>query len=434
MTTKWPKTKSLGVSMARREMAAGGVGAASVDADSVADTVAGSVAAEDWAGAQVRGRTLPVSGYTRGELVRALARFRQVDTALGLRLLAIDLLMIAGGYAVVLMAEALWLRVLAAVLVGFKIGAVYTLAHDAVHGNLVRGAALNRWLGVFCYWLTFHNYRIRQYDHLLLGHHPHLNGPQHDAWKPLSPQQFAAASPARRAWERFVRAPIVVSFFAYGVAERWWRAEFFPPAAMPAAHKREARWLQAAVVAWIAALVGLGWASAQWRAGPANPTWLEVGLEVGLVFFVPVFVFQTLQSMVLYVQHNHPEVPWFASGDPLIERFGPESLTVHIQAPRVIGAGSHDILEHPAHHVIPAIPCYRLHAAQTELGLLLGPQALRTHLFAFRRLAEVMRTCKLYDYERHCWTDFAGRPTALTRAAAMREEAAPRGADTLLAA
>lgn len=384
-------------------------------------------AGENWEGAQVRGHVRPVSGYTRADLVRALARFRQIDTALGVRLLVVDLLMIAGGFAIVLMAEALWVRALAAVLVGFKIGAVYTLAHDAVHGNLVRGASLNRWLGTFCYGLTFHNYRIRQYDHLLLGHHPHLNGPQHDAWRPLSPQEFAAASPARRAWERFIRAPIVVSFFAYGVAERWWRAEFFPPAPMPAQHKREARWLQAAVVAWIGALVALGVASAQWRGSP-------VWLEVLLVFGLPVFVFQTLQSMVLYVQHTHPDVPWFGPGDALIERFGPESLTVHIDAPRVIGAGSHDILEHPVHHVVPAIPCYRLHAAQTELSRLLGTHALRTHLFAFRRLGQVMRTCKLYDYEHHRWTDFAGRPTATTQAAALLAERATAPARAELAA
>jgi hypothetical protein len=56
-------------------------------------------------------------------------------------------------------------------------------------------------------------------------------------------------------------------------------------------------------------------------------------------------------------------VPWFGPGDALIERFGPESLTVHVQAPRILGASTHDILEHSVHHVVPAIPCYRLHAA-----------------------------------------------------------------------
>jgi omega-6 fatty acid desaturase (delta-12 desaturase) len=83
---------------------------------------------------------------------------------------------------------------------------------------------------------------------------------------------------------------------------------------------------------------------------------------------------------------------------------------------------------------VPAIPCYRLHAAQAELSRLLGAHALRTHLFAFRRLAQVMRTCKLYDYEHHRWTDFAGRPTATTQAAALLAERATAPAHPPLAA
>ena len=370
---------------------------------------------EAWEGTQVSGRRLPVSGFARADLVRALLRFRRPDSAIGVRLLVIDVLIVAGAWALVLWADHLALRLAAGVLVGFKLAAVYTLAHDAVHGNLVGSARWNRVLGTFGYWLTFHNYRIRHYDHLLLGHHPHLCGPQHDAYRPMSPQQYAAASPLRRAWERFQRAPIVISFFAYGVAQRWWCVEFFPPAAMPPQHKAEARWLQAAVIGWIAALVALAWASARWRGG-------GFGMELAVVFGLPVFVFQTTQAMVLYVQHTHPDIPWFGPGDDLIDRFGPESLTVHIEAPRFIGAASHDIMEHPAHHVIPAIPCYRLHEAQTELYRILGTKALRTHVFALRRLGFIMRNCKLYDYERHCWTDFEGRVTSYTQAAALLNE------------
>jgi hypothetical protein len=45
-----------------------------------------------------------------------------------------------------------------------------------------------------------------------------------------------------------------------------------------------------------------------------------------------------------------------------------------------------------------------------------------------------MRTCKLYDYENHRWTDFAGRPTATTQAAALLGERAAAPARTLMAA
>jgi lauroyl/myristoyl acyltransferase len=45
-----------------------------------------------------------------------------------------------------------------------------------------------------------------------------------------------------------------------------------------------------------------------------------------------------------------------------------------------------------------------------------------------------MRTCKLYDYEHHRWTDFAGRPTATTQAAALLAERATAPAHLPLAA
>jgi acyl-lipid omega-6 desaturase (Delta-12 desaturase) len=382
------------------------------DAINASTAASSSTPAEPWQGAQVAGRRHAISGFSRGELVRALAPFAKPNTAVGLRLLLVDLLIIGAAWAGVLVADHLLVRLLCAALVGFKMGAMYTLAHDAVHGTLVVSPQLNRAISVFCYAFTFHNYRIRQYDHMLLGHHPHLCGPQHDAYRPMSPQDYAAAGPVRRLWERFQRSPNGLSFFFYGVAERWWRCEFFPPQAMPAEHKAEARLLQAVVVAWLGALTAL----AAWSASAQGRSF---GLEWALLLGVPVFVFQSLQAMVLYVQHTHPCIPWFGPGDDLSHRFGPESLTVHIQAPRLIGAGSHDILEHPAHHVIPAIPCYRLFEAQSQLNRLLGDKALRTHLFALSRLAQVMRGCKLYDYERHCWCDFNGRVTSYTAAAAL---------------
>ena len=117
---------------------------------------------EAWLGAQVAGRREPVSGFRRGDLVRALAKYAKPDTAVGLRLLAVDLLTLAVGWAVVLWADNLLVRALAAVLVAFKFGAMYTLAHDAVHGNLVVPPNLNRVISTFCHAFTLHNYRIRQ--------------------------------------------------------------------------------------------------------------------------------------------------------------------------------------------------------------------------------------------------------------------------------
>ena len=66
-------------------------------------------------------------------------------------------------------------------------------------------------------------------------------------------------------------------------------------------------------------------------------------------------------------------------------------------------------------------------SSKSKLNQILGDKALRTHLFALRRLVQVMRGCKLYDYERHCWTDFSGRVTSFTAAARLRPEQGAQG-------
>jgi omega-6 fatty acid desaturase (delta-12 desaturase) len=71
----------------------------------------------------------------------------------------------------------------------------------------------------------------------------------------------------------------------------------------------------------------------------------------------------------------------------------------------------HNIMDHPAHHIDPTIPLYELPRSQRELGVSCPGHAVVirwTPLDYFRSCA----ARKLYDFERHCWTDFAGNPTA----------------------
>jgi omega-6 fatty acid desaturase (delta-12 desaturase) len=87
-----------------------------------------------------------------------------------------------------------------------------------------------------------------------------------------------------------------------------------------------------------------------------------------------------------------------------------EDVTVNVVMPRWYGLLSHEIMEHTAHHVHPLVPSYRLRAAQLQL------RATLTHIvvepFTLQYLRNVLRRCKLYDYERAQWTDFMGEPTA----------------------
>jgi acyl-lipid omega-6 desaturase (Delta-12 desaturase) len=339
----------------------------------------------------------------RPTLASALAPFAVPDTRIGLRLFAIDLAVYMLGLALALFAETTSWRVFGAVLVGLKMGSLYTLAHDGAHKSLTASRRLNRWLASLGYLLSLHNYRIRVHDHLVLGHHPKLNGPQPDVYRPLSLAEYRAAPLWRRAWERFTRSPNPFAFAPYGIFSRWLQAEVVPKRSMSRAHQVEAWGCVGLLLAYLALIVG--WLAHR-NAGDAAAFLADVGLVLGL----PFFIFQTLQAAILYFQHTHPAVPWFAAGDPRWDEHGVEELTVHVRVPAWLATLTHDICEHPAHHVLPSIPCYRLRAAQARLAELLGERALELPLSP-HAMAEIMRRCKLYDYEDHRWLDFDGQPT-----------------------
>ena len=271
-------------------------------------------------------------------------------------------------------------------------------------------------LSVLAFLPVLHNWRLWIYDHHVL-HHPRTNGPHVDTFQPMCLRRYRAAPAWRRAWERFVRSPNPLAFAIYYIVVRWSQVKVVPTRSMPA-QVRKAAWPHSALIAaYVGALV-------------AGPALLRAGnttaflADVALLLVLPFFVFMTLLSTVLYIQHTHPQIPWFADGDAAIERFGQEALTVHVQVPRVLGALMHSSLEHAAHHVLPAIPCYRLRAAQARLTELLGGGSHDVPL-AFGALVDIVRRCKLYDYERHHWVDFAGRTTAKTAAARPAYRAAP---------
>jgi omega-6 fatty acid desaturase (delta-12 desaturase) len=78
---------------------------------------------------------------------------------------------------------------------------------------------------------------------------------------------------------------------------------------------------------------------------------------------------------------------------------------------RAIGALLHHIMEHTAHHVDMGIPLYRLAGAQARLEELL-PERIVIQRFSWRWYFETARKCKLYDFEKGCWTDYSGEPTS----------------------
>ncbi len=343
---------------------------------------------------------------TEQQLRRELARFATPDTVTGLTLVLAEVALYVAALACVLWMPSTPLKIVASVIAGFQLGKMSLFAHDAAHGATTRSRRLNRVIALTCMVPILYNYHLWAWDHHTM-HHRYPNGQHPDAFMPYSKSEFDALPWWRQWLERVARAPCVFGFGLYFIVVRWYGTKFFPRDPVPAYVRPKAwmyfRGLVAYIVIWIALLAA---------APMYSPTSSFTAILLG--FVVPVFVFNVLFGATLYFQHNHPLVPWFKD-DVERESFArPEYLTTHLAMPRWMSKCMHGIFDHAVHHVNPQVPLYRAFEAQEYLNHRLEGAPLVIEKFSIAHLVRTMRTCKLYDFERHCWTDFDGHPTTGT--------------------
>ena len=141
------------------------------------------------------------------------------------------------------------------------------------------------------------------------------------------------------------------------------------------------------LVAWLSVLV----------AAAPGQTWAAIGQNLLYGFVIPYTVWNYLMGFTVYAQHTHPRAPWFRTEEAAREAAGQEDVTVHLKFPKWYGLISHHIMDHPAHHVNPKIPLYRLKKAQDTLNDALGARAV-VDKFTPAYLFRLSARCKLYDY------------------------------------
>jgi acyl-lipid omega-6 desaturase (Delta-12 desaturase) len=335
-------------------------------------------------------------------MVQALSAYVAPDTRKGVQIFATDYLLFLAGMALALFAEHPALRLMGSLFAGLKLNGLYTVGHDAGHGVLTGSRRLNKVLACLCYMPALFSYRLWHHDHQVI-HHIKTNGPQIDVYRPLSLAQYRAAPWWRKAWERLVRSFNPFGFAAYiTYHSRIEQSKVFPHRAEHPEQVRTEAWLSSAVVVcYLGALLTWLWVR---NAG-------EAAGFAGDVFFalvLPFFVFMNAVAIGVYLQHTHPGVPWFGHADEHRSAFDQAHLTVNFELPAFMEYLTHDVMAHQAHHVLPAIPCYRLRSAQKRLTQMLGDDCITARasdVFA------IFRACKLYDFENRRWLDFNGQPT-----------------------
>jgi len=329
-----------------------------------------------------------------------LAPLSAKATAWPIALLAVDYALLAVTLAGALLAPWAWMQLACGVFAGLVTGRLFILGHDACHQSLTPHRGLNRWLGRIAFLPSLTPYSLWDVGHNVV-HHGYTNLKGLDfVWAPCTRAEYQALGAPRRLLERVYRSGWAPGL--YYMLEIWWKRMVWPTRRAMPTRRAVFVWdnllVTAVAAAWVA---GIAWAA---QATGQSFAWLLLA-----AFALPLAVWFALIGFVVYVHHTHVEVEWhedraaWSRAQPFV------STTVHLRFRAGIGAALHHIMEHTAHHVDMGIPLYRLKQAQAMLERML-PGRIIVQNFSWRWYFRTARRCKLYDFERRCWTDFGGQP------------------------
>ncbi len=349
------------------------------------------------------GAPLPHRKTIRAWLVPLSAK----TTARALALLALDWALLLAALAGTVLLAAWWAKLACGMAAGFVTGRLFIIGHDACHQSLTPHRTLNKWIGRIAFLPSITPYSLWDVGHNVV-HHGYTNLKGFDfVWAPCTREEYAALTPLQRALDRVYRSGWAPGL--YYMVEIWWKRMFFPSRAQMPTRRAVFLWDNLLVSAfWVLWIGAMAWA--------AVATGQPVALLLAMGVAVPFLFWCAMIGFVVYVHHTHTAVSWhdergaWSQAQPFV------STTVHLTFPLGIGGLLHHIMEHTAHHVDMGIPLYRLQQAQARLEELL-PGRIIVQRFSWRWYFDTARRCKLYDFTRRCWTDYAGRATSTPQAA-----------------
>jgi acyl-lipid omega-6 desaturase (Delta-12 desaturase) len=307
----------------------------------------------------------------------------------------------AGAAVGAVLVQAIGWKVALGFLSGAFIANLAIIGHDAVHRSFTRVRWLNRVIGTLAFMPALHPFGRWEHHHNRVHHCFTAQLGVDNAYSPMTPGQYRAATPARRTYYRFMRSLIGQPFF-YMVDI--WALDMFVPYARRGHDLKAADWRDIVLVyAWLVVSV-LGMAFLSWHVDGGT---MGAALWNGGVYgvLIPFLVWNVFISFVTIVQHTGPKVRWIVPTGRFSTHAEKLGGTVHIVFPEALDWLFHRVMQHVAHHVNPIIPLYRLKREEAKL-LAAEPAPIVevwTPLYHWR----MTRDCKLYDPATNRWCRFA---------------------------
>jgi omega-6 fatty acid desaturase (delta-12 desaturase) len=115
-------------------------------------------------------------------------------------------------------------------------------------------------------------------------------------------------------------------------------------------------------------------------------------------------------AFTTYLNHTHPAIPWFHDEAHWQAYRGQLADTASVIMPVDLVPLYTKVMAHTTHHVQQGVPVYALPDAEAKLKK--GYRGLLEYTLSLGAYRAIYKACKLFDFERMCWTDFDGVPTA----------------------
>jgi omega-6 fatty acid desaturase (delta-12 desaturase) len=334
---------------------------------------------------------------------------RTKSTIKGLAIFVIPALLYVAAYVGLLRTSGWLPKLCCAAVVASCIDMLFLVGHDACHQALTPVAWLNRVVGRLAFLPSLHPYSQWDHGHNSL-HHGWTNVRGWDpTFVPFSKADYDRLPPLRRWMERMYRTALGVG--CYYLIENWGKFAVYPdlerlPKVHRTMHTVDRLMVALYLVLQIVALVVFGRSD---TLGVHSRILADLTL-VGFGFVLPFLFWNWSMGFVVYQHHTHPEVPWFGDREQWTFFAAQVGCVVHVELPRPIELFLHNILDHTAHHVDPKIPLYNLPDAQRRLEAAY-PEQIKIVPWTFGGFFHTLRTCRLYDYQKHQWLDYDGTPT-----------------------
>ncbi len=284
-----------------------------------------------------------------------------------------------------------FVQLLGGLISGTATAMLFVWAHDAAHGALFKSSKVAEVLGTVVMLPSLNIYRMWSYGHNKVHHGFTSFSPIDWIWRPLTPKAYRELSLRERMLYRVERSIFTCAF--HYLRRIWWsQMLFFNPGkdAKQQNYYRQGKFmvLVYAVFASITAYVFAGG---------------FVGVFCAVV--VPFIVFNYFISMIVYLHHTHPNIPFFDIKKEWSHAVGALYCSTIIHCSKISRALMHNIMTHIPHHLDTRIPFYHLPEAYLALKEKYGAY-FHEYPFKWHYVFNVFKACKLYDFEKKIWMTF----------------------------